>query len=198
MTQIGISSLFNWIILPSLIFSIRVVDVSMGTLRIILMSRGKKNWVPFFGFVEIFIWLIAIKQIFHNLNNWMCYIAYAGGFAMGNYVGMWLDDKLALGFQVVRIITRTDASNLISALIKNGYGVTHADGEGATGRVKIIFTLIHRKCLPEVREMIQQFNPRAFYSVEDVRMATEGIFPAKPSSTPGHFWRWLKFERKGK
>ncbi len=192
------NSLLNWILLPLFIFVARIIDVSIGTLRIIFMSRGRMIFTPLLGFIEILIWLIAIRQIFNNLNNPLCYIAFAGGFATGNYVGMWLDNKIAMGLQVVRIITRYDASALVHALKENGFGITHIEGEGLSGKVKIIFTLIQRRNLPEVISMVKNFNPKAFFSVEDVRMASEKIFPKKALLSFGSRIKWLKMEKKGK
>ena len=192
------TSLFNWLILPLLIFFARVTDVSIGTLRITYITRGKKRLAAILGFIEVLIWLIAMRQIFNNLNNFVCYITYAGGFASGSYLGMWIEHKLAIGMQVVRIITRKDAHQLIEKLKANGFGVTVIDGEGVTGHVKIIFTVIQRKDLPDITAMIKRFNPKAFFSVEDVRMAAAGIFPNNGSRHSSKFWKLMKFGRKGK
>ncbi len=191
------SSLFTWVILPILIFVARIFDVSIGTMRIIFTARGKRYLAPILGFFEILIWLLAIGQIFQNLNNFACYLAYAGGFATGNYIGILIEHKLALGTQVVRIITQRDASQLIDRLKDEGYGLTLIDGEGGNGAVKIIFTLIRRKSLPQIIEIIRNHNPKAFFSVEDVRFAREGVYPADNErilNLPG----WLRMERKGK
>ncbi|MFZ5516227.1 MAG: DUF2179 domain-containing protein [Candidatus Zhuqueibacterota bacterium] len=192
------STVFNWVVLPMLIFSARIIDVSMGTLRIMYVSRGKRRLASCLGFVEVLIWLLAIRQIFNNLNNSLCYLAYAGGFATGSYIGMSLEQKLAIGIQVVRIITRRDASELIAAMKKAGYGVTIVNGEGLTGVVKIIFTVIQRKELQTVLGMVNRFSPNAFYSVEDVRMARETVFPLTSEKNRLRFWSQLKFEKNGK
>ena len=192
------NNLLNWIVLPLFIFAARILDVSIGTLRIIFMSRGRMIFTPVLGFIEILIWLIAIRQIFNNLNNPLCYIAFASGFATGNYVGIWLDNKIAMGLQVVRIITRYDANALVHALKENGFGITYIEGEGLSGKVKIIFTLIQRRNLPEVISMVKHFNPKAFFSVEDVRMASEKIYPKKALLSFGGRKKWLKMEKKGK
>jgi len=84
------SKLFAWVVLPVLIFIARVADVSLGTVRVIFITRGLKYFAPIVGFLEILIWLLAIGQIMRNLSHPICYIAYAGGFATGNYVGIWI------------------------------------------------------------------------------------------------------------
>lgn len=193
------SDLFAWVILPLLIFLARVGDVSIGTLRIVYTAKGRRYIAPLLGFIEILIWLLAIGQIFQNLNNVVCYLAYAGGFAMGNFVGISLENKLALGTQVLRIITGKDASQLIQNLRSQGFGITLVDAEGAQGPVKIIFTIIKRKDLPEIIHLIQTYNPKAFYSVEDVRMAREGIFPEAGLRGRSYFnFPWFRLDRKGK
>ena len=192
------SYLFEWIGLPLIIFIARISDVSIGTLRIMLFSKSKKWVAPMLGFLEIMIWLVAIRQIFNNLNNPLCYIAYAGGFATGNYVGIWIEHRLALGMQVLRIITGKDATQLVENLKASGYGVTSMDAEGANGKVKIIFSLIKRKDLEQIKDVIRQFNPRAFFSIEDVRFVTEGIFPEGNGNSLSTISKLLKFEKKGK
>ncbi len=173
------SAWFTWGVLPVLIFISRVCDVTIGTIRIIMVAKGRKLLSSLLGFLEVLIWLIAIGQIMKNLNNIACYIAYAGGFALGNFVGITLEEKLAMGELVVRIITHKDARDLMEHLRKAGYGVTSIDAQGTTGPVHIIYTIIKRKALPEVEETIKRFNPRAFYSIEDARSVNAGVFPAK-------------------
>jgi uncharacterized protein YebE (UPF0316 family) len=166
----------------------------MGTLRIISLSRGLRKIAPLLGFFEILIWLMAIRQIFNHMNNPACFVAYAGGFSMGIFVGMSIEHKLALGLRVVRVITRLDATELIEDLRKKGFGVTVVPAEGNVGPVKVIFMVIKRASVPEVTAQVRRFNPKAFYSVEDVRGASEGIFPNHAT----RFSRLLSLERKGK
>ena len=171
------SPLFNWVILPILIFISRMTDVTLGTLRHIFLAKGIKKIVPVLGFFEVLIWLIVIGQIMKNLNNFMCYFAWAGGFAAGTFVGMFVEEKLAIGIQVIRIITNQNCDPLIATLKQANLGVTVIDGTGSTGPVKIIFTVIKRKDLDEVVKSIHSYNPTAFYSVEDVKDVAKGVFP---------------------
>ena len=170
---ITISEIYSWIILPLLIFFARVCDVSLGTIRIIFVSKGIKYLAPLVGFFEILIWLLAISQIMQNLTNVYYYIFYASGFAIGNLVGMVLEEKLSIGTVGVRIITRQDATKLIEAFKKSYFGITVIDAEGAKGRVKIIFTVVKRQNIPKVINLVKKYNPRAFYSVEDIRYVSE-------------------------
>ena len=192
------SELFKWVILPLLIFCARIFDVSLGTLRVIFISRGMRAFAALVGFFEVLIWLLAIGQIMKNLTNVVCYIAYAGGFAMGTFVGIYVVEKLSLGVVLIRIITRKDASNLLSYLHSQNYGVTSVDAQGTTGVVKVIYTVIKRQDLHHVIEIIKKFNPQAFYTIEDVKSVSEGIFPIRDPWYKKAFLNTLGMNRKGK
>jgi uncharacterized protein YebE (UPF0316 family) len=170
------SELFRWVLMPLLIFLARMCDVTLGTLRNVFISKGLRHIVPVLGFFEVLIWLISIRQIMQHLDNIMCYVSFAGGFSMGTYVGLKIESRLALGVQVIRIITNQDSQQLIQALQKENIGITVIDGQGAKGPVKIIFTIVNRKDLQIIRELINTHNPQAFYSIEDVRAANQGVF----------------------
>lgn len=170
------SWVFTWIALPIMIFVARIFDQSVGTLRMIFVSKGLRSLVPIFAFFESLIWLIAIGQIWKLGNTWLCYIAYAGGFAMGNWVGMKLDEKMLLGNVIIRIILKRDAQDLVDYLKEQNYGLTILDAEGATGKVKVIFSIIKRKDAQNVISIINQFDPASFYTIEEVRSVNEGVF----------------------
>ncbi len=104
---------FDYLILPLLIFLARIVDVSMDTIRLIFIARGFKKFAPLIGFFQVLVWIITITRIMANLDNWTCYVAYAAGFAAGNFTGMILEEKLALGVEMIRVITQRKADNLI-------------------------------------------------------------------------------------
>ncbi len=167
------SAWFQYLVLPLLIFLARVIDVSVGTIRVILLNRGMRMAAPLLGFFEVIIWLLAIGQIMKNLSNPACYLAYAAGFASGNYVGMLLEVKLAMGLAMVRVMVSADATRLRRFLAKAGYRVTLIRAEGSRGPVEILFTVVRRRHLPRVIGLIQRLNPKAFYTIEDVRYASE-------------------------
>jgi len=192
------SGLYAWFILPVLIFIARVADVSMGTVRVIFVARGLKYIAPIVGFFEILIWLMAIGQIMMNLSNPACYIAYAGGFAMGNFVGICIAEKLSLGVVHIRVVTKRDASELVKRLTAADYGVTSVAGHGTAGEVKVVFTIVPRREVESVVELIKQFNPKAFYSIEEVGFVEKGIFPAKRAGNFFGMSRVFRPFRKGK
>ncbi|MCJ7794755.1 MAG: DUF2179 domain-containing protein [Methanoregulaceae archaeon] len=192
------SDLFEWVILPLLIFSARICDVSMGTIRVIFISKGIKNLAPLIGFFEVIIWLLAIGQVMNNVTNVASYIAYGGGFAAGTYIGMLIEEKISLGLTSVRIITNEDPTRLVEYLRSQNYGVTAVDGEGSAGQVKIIISIIRRQDLTGVVDAITTFNPGAFYSVEDIKSVSEGVFPEERRRFPIPYSEALRFFRKGK
>lgn len=183
------SSLFIYGILPALIFISRIIDVTIGTLRIVMVSKGQKLWAPILGFFEVLIWLIAISKIFQNLDNWVCYATYAAGFATGNYIGLLFEEKLAVGIVKIQIITSKKANVLIHNLTTAGYTITHHEAQGSSEEVSIIYSIINRKEIQKVEDIVKTTNPKAFYSIEEVKSVSKGIFSTNISP-----FRW----RKGK
>lgn len=192
------SDLFSFGILPLLIFLARICDVSIGTMRIIFVSKGKKNIAPILGFFEVLIWIIAVSKIMQNLDHYINYIAYAAGFATGNLVGMLIEEKLAVGVQMIRVITHRGGLDLVQLLNKNGYGATSVEAQGAKEKVYLIYIIIQRNDLKNVIGIIDRFNPKAFYTIEDVRSANEGIFPQRKPNTAFPFSNILRRWRGGK
>lgn len=173
---------FNWLILPVFIYLSRTCDVTLATLRNLLLSKGIKKIVPVLGFFEVLIWLIAVTSIVKNLNNVLCYIAFAGGYSTGILIGITIEGRLALGKQVIRIITNQTTDSLIESMKQNNMGVTVVPGKGAMGPVEIIFTTVDRKDVPRVEDLIEQYAPNSFYTIEDARDVTRGVFPEKSSN----------------
>lgn len=170
---------FGTFVIPLLIFFMRIADVSIGTIRIIFVARGNKLTAPILGFFEVFIWVLAISNIIQHLDNWLNYFAYAGGFATGNYVGMKIEEKLAVGISLVRIITKKEIPSLSDQLNAKGYPTTMLDGHGRDDDVSIIYSIVKRKNLPTVIDLIRQANPDAFFTVEDVRyISHENYMPS--------------------
>lgn len=173
------SAFFTYMLLPLLIFVSRIMDVTIGTIRIVMVSKGQKLWAPVLGFFEILIWLLAISKIFENLDNWVNYIAYAAGFATGNYIGLIIEERLAMGIVKIQIITRKSAEELIVNLKNAGYGITHHEARGSSETVSIIYSIIKRTEINKVQNIVKSTNPKAFYSIEDVKQVNHGIFPVR-------------------
>jgi uncharacterized protein YebE (UPF0316 family) len=182
------TQLFTWVILPLLIFFARILDQSIGTMRLIFISKGLKYVAPFLGFFEVIIWLLAVSQIMQHLDNWLSYVAYGAGFAMGNFIGITLEQRLSLGTVIIRVILSKESPELIDSLKAQNFGLTLVDGEGAKGKVKLIFSIIRRKEIQGFVDTVHTFNPSAFYTIEDVKSSNEGVFRRlKPTSAMGGF-----------
>ncbi len=164
-----------WVILPALIFIAGLAYVSLGTLRIIFVARGRRFLSPLLGFLEVSIWLIAISQVMNNVSNFGAYLAYAAGFAVGNYVGILIEEKMAIGILVVRIILTENDDIIKNNLASAGFGVTTVDGHGIHSEVKIVYTIVRRKDLEQVIKIIKESHSCAFYSIEDARSVAEGV-----------------------
>jgi len=184
----------SWVFLPTLIFLARVADVTIGTLRIVFVSKGYKILAPILGFFEVFIWLLAMSKIFQNLDNWFYYVTYSAGFAAGNYIGLIIEERLAIGFVNLRIITLNAGDALIKNLAGKGFGVTSTEAMGTRGRVNIIYCVIKRTDYQKVAEIIKEYNPNAFYTIEDIRFANKGVFPIRTMMRGYGYIPW----RKGK
>lgn len=185
------TSTYTFVVIPLLIFVARIIDVSLGTVKLIFIAKGYKYIAPFLAFFEISIWLAAIQQVMLNLTNIYCYLAYAIGFSAGTFVGMMIEEKISLGNVIIRIITKKDASELVNALKELKYKTTEIDGSGIDGKVRIIFSILDRRDIEKVVETIKKFNPKAFYTIEDVRFVHERVDKPKP-----YFANLLSFYRK--
>ena len=143
-------NIFSYLLLPLLIFLARIADVSINTIRIIYVLGGRRWTATILGFFESFIWLMAIRQIFEHLDNWICYVAYPGGFATGIFVGMIIEERIAYGKVIVRIITRKEVKELMDFLIVRKFRYTHINAEGPDAHENLVFTVLERDSLEEL------------------------------------------------
>lgn len=188
---------FKWIVIPALICLARIVDVAIGTLRIIFVSKGMRFLAPILGFFEVIIWLLAIGQIMQNLTNMVNYVAYGCGFALGNFVGMYLESKLSLGFVLLRVITRRSTAELIEYLRGCSYRFTIVAADSDEGPVNIIYMPLRRKDVQEIIRNIKQYNPKAFYTLEDARHVSANVGPM-PTVKPHRYRKYRILPRSKK
>ena len=167
MTSFLDSGIYTWGIVPLLIFIARIFDVSLDTLRIIFINRNIRFTATLVGFFQVLIWLLVIRQIFQQLDNPLCFLAYAAGFATGNYIGIMIENKISIGKVIIRAITRVEAAELVTFLRSKGFSITVVDANGMTGSVQIIFMIVERRDIEYVVKLIKEHNPKAFYSIED-------------------------------
>ena len=192
----GISdTLFSFVILPLLIFVARIGDVSINTIRIIYVLGGRKLTATILGFFESFIWLMAIRQIFEHLDNWICYIAYPGGFATGILVGMIIEEKIAYGKVIVRTITRKDISAFKEFLIEENFRFTAIKAIGRDGEENVVFTVLERERLDELVVALRKILPTAFYTIEKVNRASDDYILKNTESRRG-LLSWLRSIRR--
>ena len=163
--------------LPIIIFVGRIFDVSLGTLRIIFVSKGEKLKAPIIGFFEILIWIVIISQVFSRANDLIPYVSYAAGYAAGNYVGILIEKRIAFGIILCRVYTNQPGIKLVNLLSLKGFGATMIHGTGSVKQVDIIETIFDRKKMKHVANIILSFDKDAFYVIEDVRTRSRGIFP---------------------
>ncbi len=168
--------IFALIVIPLLIFFARVIDVSLQTLRIIFTSKDRIYLAPIVGFFEVLIWLIAIGQIFRNLSYISYYIAYASGFAAGNFCGIYLERKISIGMVSIQLILKKNPEYLLTMIKNAGYITTVLSAEGKNGNVKLVILIIRRKRLSEILNIIEIHYPNAFISIEQVQSVSGGGF----------------------
>jgi uncharacterized protein YebE (UPF0316 family) len=182
--------------IPLLIFLARICDVSIGTLRVITVVRGRKVVAAVLGFFEISIWLVAVSRVLQSTDireSIFLVIAYAGGFSCGTLVGMLIEQRLALGVQIVRAIN-TDPSVDLAPLLRNeGHMVTEFEGKGAMGPVELCFLVTPRRRASTAIGDILTICPGAFITVGDVRDTSSSLSRTPRSRAPG-WLRLIKFK----
>lgn len=160
---------------PFVIFAMRVVDVSLGTVRVIVMMRGHRELAAVIGFLEVLVWVVAAGHALQYLGSPYHLVAYAGGFAAGTYVGVTVERFLALGTVVVRAILPDEADgSTVRSLREKGYVVTELDGRGREGPVDVINTVVKRGDAPGVVDLIEAHAPHSFITVEEIRTTRRG------------------------
>jgi uncharacterized protein YebE (UPF0316 family) len=160
---------------PLFLFCLRICDVSMSTMRTVLSVRGQKRIVPFIGFVEILMWLQAVGAATKFMSNPLIALGYAAGYAAGSFVGLTIEEKLAIGFSTVRVISSHAGMEIADALRSHGYGVTQFGAFGRLGRVEVLLVVCKRKQLRHVLAQVRGCDRSAFITVEEPKSMHQGI-----------------------
>lgn len=176
-----------------LIFSLRIVDVSLGTLRIGMLIRGKRTAAGALSFFESLVWLMAAAKVLSTLDSPLQFIAYAGGYASGTMLGANIERWLAVGKVVLRIIVPVSAPDVQEALRKAGFYVTTVNASGRDGEVRIMFSVIARKKMKQAIRAIEAVYPKAFVTVEEV---TTAQLQDTVTHQEGQLFRRLRMMRK--
>jgi uncharacterized protein YebE (UPF0316 family) len=161
-----------------LIFILRVADMTLDTLRMLFVMRGKKRVAWVLGFFQSAIFVLAIGRVLTQLNNPLNVIGYAAGFATGNVVGMLIEERIAIGHILINIISPRRGSAIVSHLRQNGYAVTELSGRGKDGMVSLLNCSVLRKQVEKVHQLVNEIDPEAFITVEDVRPLRHGFWRA--------------------
>lgn len=156
------------------IFFLRVIDVSLGTMRIMLVTRGVRGWAALIGFVEVTIWVVAVSQVIANLNNVWNLLGYGGGFASGTLLGMYLEDRLAMGYVTVYAISVANGSRIVDRIREANFLATELPAQGRSGPVSLVGVVVSRRQLPEILALIGDADPDAFVTVDDTRHVLRG------------------------
>lgn len=162
-----------------IIFISRVVDVTMSTMRTLMVMQGRKVQAAMIGFFEIIIYITALNKVVSGLDNPLNLLAYALGFACGTYVGITLEGKIALGNLSAQVILHSnDNIELIESLRDNGFGVTKLEGQGKEGKRDILSIAMNRKDLNTLKGLVYEFDEKAFITVNSINPVGGGFFSA--------------------
>jgi uncharacterized protein YebE (UPF0316 family) len=161
-----------------LIFFLRVGDMSLDTIRVLFVVRGRKGLTWILGFFQALIFVVAISSVLSNLNNFLNVIGYATGFATGNVIGMLIEERLAVGHILLTIISPTRGSSVAEHLRAAGYGVTEIPARGKDGTVAVLHCSVLRKDIDSVETIILEADPQSFVTSGDVRSVRRGFWRA--------------------
>jgi uncharacterized protein YebE (UPF0316 family) len=157
-----------------LVFLLRVTDVSLGTIRTVYILQGRRIRAAVIGFFEVLIWIFVISQVVASISNWMLMIGYAGGFATGTYVGLWLENRFAIGYAQLRIISRSFGEQIAAALWAENFGATVVHGHGRFGGVDLVFSIVPRRYINKCVQIASGIDSDSFVSVSDSRYLFRG------------------------
>ena len=165
-------------LMAALIFGLRVLDMTLDTLRVLFVMRGRRKVAWVLGFFQSAIFVTAISTVLSNLDNPLNIVGYAAGFATGNVLGMAIEERLAVGHTSVNIISSRLGSAIAEHLRKNGYAVTEIPARGKDGMVTMLNVLVLRKNVDKARQLANEIDDEAFITSEDVRPVRRGFWRA--------------------
>ncbi|HUG98900.1 MAG TPA: DUF2179 domain-containing protein [Gammaproteobacteria bacterium] len=185
------------VVLTLAIFFARIMDVSLGTVRTIVVLRGRRLLAAVIGFCEIVIWVLAAGQVLQNLDAWYLIVAYAGGFGAGNYIGIWMESKLAIGREMVSAISFRPDGGLARLLRERGFQAIDVDADmGRGSSVDLVITVTRRKRIPELLQTILEADPEAQYSISDIKMAHEDFDATALAPRPSYSGGWRSIMKR--
>ena len=159
-----------------LIFSLRIIDVSLYTMRIMMVMRGRKALAWVFAIFQSMVFVTAITSVIADIGNWTKVVGYAAGFATGNVVGMLIEQRLAIGFSHVRIVSSGYGIEIAEQLRAAGFGVTEISGQGKDGMVEMISCSVQRRKTKQALAIVDQIDQDAYVTVENIRSFSKGYW----------------------
>ncbi|MFU8771682.1 MAG: DUF2179 domain-containing protein [Anaerolineales bacterium] len=159
-----------------MIFGLRLIDVPFGTIRVLMVARGRKRIAWISGFIQAMVYILAISAILMDIGNWMNIIGYAAGFATGNVIGIWVEERLAIGYTHLTIISSGRGAQISEHLRNAGYAVTSIPAWGKDGCVTMLDVSIIRKKARKVRELVEEVDEQAMVTAEHIRPVKHGFW----------------------
>jgi len=178
------------------IFFLRIIDVSCDTMRVIFAIRGKRVIAASLGFVQALVWIFAVANAVKHLNSVLHVLGYAGGYAMGTYIGVSLERAIAYGVATVRIVTKRAGLGIAAALREQGYGVTESHGVGRDGAVDVLNSVVQRRHLDDVLALVTAMDDEAFVTVEEPRVLLGGSIAEREWAIAGPLGRWMRLRQR--
>lgn len=172
-----------WILLSAylFIFVARVIDMSLDVIRILMLTKGRKVAASIVGFFEISVFIVALNEVLKGgLDDPGKILAYASGFAMGNFVGSMIEERLAMGYVSVQVFPPPQLSQrFVTVLRQEGFGVTTVTGMGRDGERIILFLMLKRKDAKKALNILDEIYPNVFYNISDATRIRGGVFPSR-------------------
>jgi uncharacterized protein YebE (UPF0316 family) len=178
------------------IFFLRIIDVSCDTMRVIFAIRGKRAIAAALGFIQALVWIFAVGNAVKHLNSVLHVLGYAGGYAMGTYIGVSLEQAIAYGVATVRIVTKRAGIGIAAALREQGYGVTESQGVGRDGAVDVLNSVVQRRHLDDVLSLVTTMDGEAFVTVEEPRVLLGGSIATREWAVGGPLGRWMRLRQR--
>lgn len=183
--------MISFVLLPALIFIARVADVTVATVKLMFVVNNARKAAAILGFFEALITIMALSRIMQDASNILAFVMYAAGFATGTYVGMWIEEKLAYGSVLVRIISKHTPHELLNYLVENRYRYSMVDANDSSGNTQVLFTVCKRSRLPAFLATLENIAPQALYTIEGVKQVSQDYLPEKEKSEKFHLAKWL-------
>ncbi len=173
----------SYLLLPALIFLARVADVTVATVKLMFVVNNTRKVAAILGFFEAFITIVALSRVMQDASNMVAFVMYAAGFATGTYVGMWIEEKMAYGSVLIRIISKHIPDELLRYLADNQYRYSMVDANDQSGNNQMLFTVCKRSKMGAFLSNLERIDPQALYTIEGVKRVSNEFLPEKKKTS---------------